>query len=92
MGIVKNTKTINAFSLFLVSIHLLIFYSFVFMTDKLDTRFGQIGSLITLVLGVLFCYQSFKIKSPFRYILLITTVFVSILGALVLLIFLIACF
>jgi hypothetical protein len=89
---VKNTKIINVISLFLVSIQMLILYSFFFMTDKLDTRFGQIVSLITLVLGVLFCFQSFKIKSPFRYILLITTVFVSILGAMVLLIFLIACF
>ncbi|WP_044894985.1 hypothetical protein [Bacillus alveayuensis] len=92
MGIAKNTKTINVFSLLLVSIHLLILYSFVFMTEKLDTMFGQIGSLIALILGTYLCYKCFKIKSPFRYILLMTTGFVSILGALVLLIFLIACF
>ncbi|BBU39509.1 hypothetical protein APP_18010 [Aeribacillus pallidus] len=91
MGDVQS-KTVNAFCLFLVTIHLLILYSFIFMTDKLDTRLGQMGSLITLVLGIVFCYQSFKIKSPFRYILLITTAFVSILAVLVLLIFLIACF
>jgi hypothetical protein len=88
----KNTKTINAFNLLLVSIHLLILYSFVFIPEKLDTKFGQMSSLIALTLGIYFCYQSFKIKSPFRYILLITTGFVSILVALVLLLFLIACF
>jgi hypothetical protein len=92
MEISKNTKTVNTVSIILVSIHTLVLYAWIFMTDKLDTRFGQIGSLIALVLGILFCYKAFKTKAPLRYALLITTFFMSFLGAFILLVFLIACF
>ncbi|WP_375090390.1 hypothetical protein ACDZ29_06120 [Peribacillus sp. RS7] len=92
MEILKNAKILNTICILLVTIHMLVLYALVFMTDKLDTRFGQICSLIALVLGILFCYNAFKIKSPLRHTLLITTFFMSLIGALILLVFLIACF
>ena len=94
MEILNNTKILNTIYIFLITIHMLVLYALVFMTDKLDTRFGQICSLIALVLGILFCYKAkaFKIKSPLRHTLRITTFFMSLIGALILLVFLIACF
>ena len=92
MDILKNAKIVNTICMLLVTIHILVLYALVFMADKLDTRFGQVSSLIALVLGVLFCYKAFKINSPLRHTLLITTFFMSLIGALILLLFLIACF
>ena len=92
MEILRNTKILNTICILLVTVHMLVLYALVFMTDKLDTRFGQVCFLIALVLGISFCYKAFKIKSPLRYTLLITTFFMSLIGALILLVFLIACF
>ncbi|KON68786.1 hypothetical protein AKG34_08260 [Peribacillus butanolivorans] len=92
MEILKSTKILNTICILLVTIHMLVLYALVFMTDKLDTKFGQIWSLSALVLGILFCYIVFKIKSPLRHTLLITTFFMTLLGVLILLVFLIECF
>jgi len=92
MEILKNAKTVNTISIILIFLHTLILFALVFMTDKLDTRFGQIGSLTVLVLGILFCIKAFKINSPLRHTLLITTLIMSYFASLILLVFLIPCF
>ncbi|AOH56610.1 hypothetical protein ABE28_019760 [Peribacillus muralis] len=91
MEIIKNAKLFNTICILLVMIHMLVLFTLVFMTDKWDTRFGQIGSLIVLVLGIYFCNEAFKIKSPLRHTLLVTTFLISVIDAIILLVFFIAC-
>lgn len=92
MEVMLRDRMVNIICLFLTTAHILVIYMLFFMTDLLDTRIGQVGALIVFILGIPFCYRAFKVKSPMRYMLFLTTFFMTMLAGITFCVFLLACF